>query len=104
MWFLENGSLIGKCAHLASGAAPASALSFDLAKNDFNNSADRKARGLGLVTSSSFTHSAQCAAAARKAVGMLQLIRRASVEITPAIFTIIYASLVRNRVEYAVQA
>ncbi len=43
-------------------------------------------------------------AAESKAVGMLQLVRRAFVEFTPTTFATIYASLVRPYLEYAVQA
>ena len=35
---------------------------------------------------------------------MLQLIRRSFVELTPTIFTLLYRSLVRPHLEYAVQA
>ena len=63
-----------------------------------------RARDLGIVSNSSFTPSAQCAEAARKARGVLQLIRRSFVDLTPAIFKPLYSALVRPHLEYAVQA
>ena len=95
---------IGKCAHLASGAASAPSLNFDPTDSGSSLPIVEKARDLGVVTTSAFTPSAQCAAAARKAVGMLHLTRRTFVEFTPTIFTILYSTLIRPHLEYAIQA
>ena len=92
---------IGKCGHLAIGGAPAPSFTFH--QSDTIPSVDR-ARDLGITTTAEYTPSAQCADAARRAMGMLQLIRRSFVELTPTIFTLLYGSLVRPHLEYAVQA
>ena len=61
-------------------------------------------KDLGVLANTSFTPTSQCIAAASKARGMVHLIRRSFVEVTPRMFKPLYNTLVLPHLEYAVQA
>jgi ribonuclease P/MRP protein subunit RPP40 len=61
-------------------------------------------RDLGVKISDTFTPSAQCAAAAAKARGVLFGLRSAITNKCPEVFLPLYCALVRPHLEYCVQA
>ena len=93
-----------KCAHLPIGRPPPMILTFNPTVEGQEITESAIVKDLGVLANTSFTPTSQCIAAASKARGMVHLIRRSFVEVTPRMFKPLYNTLVLPHLEYAVQA